>query len=119
MEGAQQWQRQLVGPQQIEDADVFRQLMAHAKTLTGLEWSELDRGTPAPRKWSWFGGRDPSTPPGKIRVYLESKAEVDKLRDSLHGRTIQVGTDVISIQICSDLVDAHLGVVAGNGQGGR
>ena len=49
---------------------------------------------------------DPAAPPGRLRLFLRSEDEVRKFYAPLHGQTVQVGQDLVAIEISNDIINA-------------
>ena len=53
------------------------------------------------------------------RTNVKDAADVQKVREALHGKAIRVGTDLVGIQVSNDLADAQsLLASSGNVAGG-
>ena len=60
-----------------------------------------------PLSWRWLAATDPSAPPGRIRLQLETLEQVQLIISHIHGRSLQFGSDLVAIEIQNDLLDAH------------
>ena len=89
-----------------EDGEVMRKLMAHVCSSTGLNINET-AGEANPKIGEFFhlASRDSAAPPGRMRVMLRNEDEVRKLYAALHGQTVQVGHDLVAIEVSNDLIN--------------
>ena len=103
------------GPVGYDAHTVYRQLAAHVTQVAGIALVETTSDSPGtPGYWRWLGASDPTAPPGRLRLYLRSDDEVQKLYQALHERTLQVGMDHVALQVTNDRQDLE-----GNGRRGR
>ena len=70
-----------------------------------------------PLSWRWLAATDPTAPPGRIRLQLETLEQVQLIISHIHGRSLQFGSDLVAIEIQNDLLDAQQ-VRLGNGNRG-
>jgi hypothetical protein len=97
-----------------EDGEVIKALMNHLVNATGLVLKETSyQGNPQLGEYIHLATTDPSAPPGKVRILLSSKQEVEKVYATLQGQTIQVGRDQVGISVCNDIIDGA--AISGNG----
>ena len=98
---------------------VVTSLMAVLQSHTGLAVSRAGSvESLVPGTWRRLADDDPSMAPGRVRLYLQSAADVGMVTRTLHGRAVQVGEDLVSIAIVPDeLADSHASG-RGSGQGG-
>ena len=87
---------------------VLQQLMQVVEAKVNFRMVETPIGMPDPSldpvaSWSWAGSYDPTALPGQLRLHLLDEGQVRAVRQQLHGRAIQVGSDLISIDVSSDL----------------
>ncbi|CAK0894134.1 unnamed protein product, partial [Prorocentrum cordatum] len=79
--------------------DVHRQLMAHLGPAAGVQLVESSTGAlSALGCWCWPAAADPMASPGRVRLYLQSEAEVQAVHGALHEKTTQVGTDLVALR---------------------
>ena len=98
-----------------EDGEVSNKIMAHACAVTGCSIKEAVTGsTPKLGEYVHLASQDPMARPGRLRVFLSSEDEVRKLYVSLHGQTVQVGQDLVAMEISSDIINIQS--LAGNAQ---
>ena len=99
-----------------EDAQVFRALMAHLQRAAGLNLQETGPGQEAtPGTWRSMAAEDPTAPRGRMRLVLRDDLDVQRLFDELHERAVQVGGDMVGVQVLHDIHDAQL--AGGRGAG--
>jgi hypothetical protein len=97
-----------------EDGEVIKALMNHLVNATGLTLKETSyQGNPRLGEYIHLATTDPSALPGKVRILLSSKQEVEKVYATLQGQTIQVGRDKVGISVCNDIIDGA--AISGNG----
>ena len=98
-------------PRQVIDT-----LMAVVASRTGLALTEGGQNQGArPGTWQRLQDSDPSAAPGRLRLHLQSYREVELLAEQLHGKAIQIGVDLLAVDVFHpDLVHNP-----GNGQAGR
>ena len=84
------------------------------RTGISLEHS-LDSASAAPGFWYHTHAAGPSAPPGQVRLRLHSMEQVFRLARELHGKAVNLGSDLVAIELVNDEVDR----VQGNGQAGR
>ena len=65
--------------------------------------------------WVQLAEVDPSAPPGRVRLYLQSQDEVAAVAAQVDGRAVQLGADLLSVAVLNDLWDLR----QGNGRRGR
>ena len=95
---------------------VVRSLMAVIRDRTGVALAEAPQeGEPGSGTWYRLADRDPSAHPGRVRLQLTTLEEARKIIQEVHGRAVQLGTDLISISIANDEVERQ----QGNEQRGR
>ena len=58
----------------------------------------------------------PSAPPGRISLALSEQAQLDNLMQHIHGRAIQVGADLVSVEI-QDYTTDHNTLLTKNDKG--
>ena len=108
------------GPTGYEDLEVYWQLMEHFQTTAGVALAEAASPMVAkPGTWLWLAAADPTAPQGRLRLFLRTHEEVQSLFQALHGRTVQVGSDLVGIQVLHDISDAVGETRQGNGVRGR
>ena len=85
-----------VGYAPHEVADV---VMSVCQTHAGVQ---LDRvASPAdlaPGKWIRVADDDPSADPSRIRLYLRTAEEGERIQGRLHGRALQIGVDLVTLR---------------------
>ena len=92
--------------------------MDHLGTTTGLDLKETDYSRePRVGEFIHLASKDSAAPPGRMRLLLRDAEAVRKVYAALHGQSVQVGQDMVGIEVCNDVVAAA--GVAGNGQRGR
>ena len=97
-----------------EDGAVMKLLMNHLAEATGLNLKETEYSRdPRPGEFVHLATKDASAPPGKMRLILSSAKDVRKVYSALHGQTVQVGQDLVGIEVGNDLVDGQ--GIPGNG----
>ena len=90
-----------------EDAAVLRKIMDHACNATGCSVMEAGNGnSPKLGEFVHLASVDPAAPPGRLRLFLRSEDEVRKFYAALHGQTVQVGQDLVAIEISNDIINA-------------
>jgi hypothetical protein len=99
-----------------EDSAGLKSLMQHLITKTGLDIKAGDeqRG-PKTNEYVHLSSIDPSAPPGRLRLYLNSQDDVRKVFNALHGQIVEVGSDLVAIEVTNDLNNS----LQGNGRRGR
>ena len=97
--------------------ETLQALMAVVGNRAGVAFRQADPREEQPPAGSWRRAQDldPTAPPGRIRVYLETPGDVTALSAMLHGRAVQLGGDLVAVEVRSDLLDAR----TGNGRRGR
>ena len=87
------------------DAEVLSKIMAHACKATGCNVKEASKSTaPKAGEYVHLASVDPTAPPGRLRLFLNSEEEVRKFYAALHGQTVQVGRDLIAIELAIDMI---------------
>ena len=86
-----------------DDAAVMRMLIQH---LTRNSPRNVEEAPPerAQRQGEWvhLRSRDSAAQAGRVRLYLSSHEEVQRVYQALHGQVLQVGPDKISIKVTND-----------------
>ena len=94
----------------------MRTLMGVIAGRTGLQLAELTaRQASIPGGWRRVAEMDPFANPGRVRLYLSDLSECERVHAEVHGRGIQIGGDLLTVDVATDAVDA----VSGNGRRGR
>ena len=93
---------------------VVQALMRVVSERIGIQLADASLAGPASSStWAWAAAQDPSAPPGRVRLLLPDVDAVTRLRAAVHGRAVQIGADLISIEVLNDLID-HVGQMPGN-----
>ena len=101
-----------------EDGSVIRLLMVHLTQAVGLHLNETDYSRePKVGEYVHLGSKDATAQPGRARLLLASSEEVRKVHAALHGQSLQVGQDLVGIEVANDDLDAQRR--PGNGHGGQ
>ena len=104
----------LQGEARSRDRRIFGQLVSHVCQNAGLRLSPFEaNGSQQSGFWKHLASFDPSAPPGKARLYLDSQDEVQRVYHALHGQLVQVGNDWMSVTVHNDILEAA--PLAGNG----
>ena len=77
----------------------------------------VDGSTGKPGSWCPVGNVSPATVSGRIRPHLATMAQAERMAKELHGQAINVGADLIAIEVSNDVLDAA--TPSGNGTRGR
>ena len=51
---------------------------------------------------------NPAAAPGQVRLYLQSEAQVQQVAQEVQGRAIDVGGDLITIEVSNDFYTASV-----------
>ena len=109
---------QVLGPMGYNPRNVIIDLMHVVSRQTGIDVTDASLLEDLPAaSWRWLAATDPSAPPGRVRLQLESFSQVQAVVNAVHQRTIQFGTDWVSIEVQNDLLDATFNI-SGNGDRG-
>ena len=104
---AQEVDVRLVGSVGPSPGAVIQQLMVTAEGQLGFALKECGtnlRGNTEPEAtWEWARRHDPGAPAGHIRLRLQDAEQVNKVYEKLNGRAIQLGGDLVTIEISNDL----------------
>jgi hypothetical protein len=95
-----------------EDGAILKSLMQHLALKTGLNikvGNEL--GGPKVNEYVHLASIDPSAPPGRLRLYLGSQDDVRRVANALHGQVVEVGSDLVAIEVTNDLNNSMQGYV--------
>ena len=106
------------GPLGFQPGEVITLLMevvAHHAGIPLRPTQQGRRGGEHPA-WFWLAGEDPSAPPGRVRLLLQDADQVQAVIRAVHGRAIQVGSDLVAVDVQSDLIQVDE-VRQGNGRG--
>jgi hypothetical protein len=89
-----------------EDHNIMQKLMVHLVTNSPLNCTEAPADR-APRRgeWTHLRSRDAAAPPGRVRLYLSSQEEVERVYQALHGQVLGLGSDRIVIDVTNDVKD--------------
>lgn len=83
-----------------EPLDAVRRLMAVVATKAGVAFRENDASpTPEAGSWTWDARFNPEAPPGRVRVRLADARQVQTMAEEVQGRAVQVGADLVAIEI--------------------
>ena len=95
----------LAGSLGIQPKEVIRSLMQVVAQHSQLPLVESIEATQnqAAAKWKWLAGEDPSLPPGRVRIFCEGLELVEALHLNIKGRAVQIGPDLVSIDLSNDL----------------
>ncbi len=71
-----------------------------------------------PGTWSHVEPEGDYRTSDRVRLHLSSKEEARKVASELHGHAINVGSDLIAVEVSNDLMDAKttMGSSSGNGE---
>ena len=82
--------------------------MRHVCTATGLQLEESAyTGPPHIGEYVHLARVDPTSPPGRLRLFLPDLESVRKFRAALHGQSVQVGSNLVGFRITNDRLDAE------------
>jgi hypothetical protein len=82
-------------------------LVQHLATATGIVLQETDYSKdPKAGDFIHLATKDPFAKPGTMRLILGSNAEALKVYQSLHGQTVQVGSDLVGIEVVNDVINS-------------
>ena len=96
------------------DRAIFDGLMAHLTQSVGLQLRAFsDDARQDTGVWKHLASYDDSAPPGRARLYLSSREEVQRVYGALHGQLVQVGADWLAVTVHNDLREAA--PLGGNG----
>jgi hypothetical protein len=88
------------------------------KVLTDLGMSLVERAPTTPStagSWTSVAASTTTGPSGRLQVHLTSEAELAVLREALHDKAFQLGSDLVSLTVTDD---ANLAAQAKNGRRG-
>ena len=101
-----------------DDAVVLKLLMDHACRATGVQFTEASNpDAPRPGEYYHLASQEAHAPAGVIKVLAKSQEDLRKLYAALHGQAIQVGRDLVGIEVKNDLMLTTHGL--GNGTRAR
>ena len=101
-----------------QDGEVIGLLMDHLNAKTGLGVKAAgDIRNPKTGEYVYQAAVDTGAPAGKVKLLLSDGDSVRRVFATLHGQTLQVGTDHIAIEVSNDLVNAA--AASGNDLRGR
>ena len=88
----------------LEDAATVRRLLTHVAASAGVTLTEApaDRD-PRAGEFMHRASRDPSAPPGRARIILAIEDSARTLHNALHGRVVQVGADLVAVELHNGL----------------
>ena len=102
------------GEMGMHEKNTMDTLIQHLSFATGLNLTaHVDNAKTTAGTWKHLASYDPAAPQGRSRLYLESKEEVRKVYEALHGQLLQVGADCISVTVHNDMIEAS--PLTGNG----
>ena len=97
---------------------VIDELMTVISAQSGLQLVDASFSDSAsPGSWRWVAAQDPSAPHGRVRLFLADVEEARRVADAVHGRAIQIGSDIVSISVNNDLIDSCCGTQGNGGRG--
>ena len=96
------------------DAVVLKLLMDRACRATGVQFTEASNpDAPRPGEYYHLASQEAHAPAGVIKVLAKNQEDLRKLYAALHGQAIQVGRDLVGIEVKNDLMLTTHGL--GNG----
>ncbi|CAK0867076.1 unnamed protein product, partial [Prorocentrum cordatum] len=73
---------------------------------SGLALTESDVGPqPTGPTWTWLAKENPAAATGRVRVHLDTDDQARRFTQAVHGRAIQLGADLVSLECTTDLQD--------------
>ena len=68
--------------------------------------------------WLRLADHDPAAHPGRLQLRLETLEDASRIMQEVDGRAVQLGSDLISVSLTNDELEAQQGNVR-RGRGGR
>ena len=94
----------------LEDGKVLLKLMEHACVSTGLALRPASYpAKPEPGEFIHLASHDALAPAGVSKVLARDPEDVRKLYVALHGQAIQVGADMIGVEVKNDFITLQTG----------
>ena len=88
------------------------------KTGIAIQERQEDRGISQGACWTWEARHNPAAAPGQVRLYLQSEAQVQQVVQEVQGRAIDIGGDLVTIEVSNDFYTASA-TLPKNGKGAR
>ena len=90
-----------------EDREVLNLLVTHIISQTGIPLREtVYTREPRAGEFVHLATKDSAHKAGVMRLMLGSGLEAQRVFEALHGRSIQVGTDLVGIEVRNDVIAA-------------
>ena len=101
-----------------EDSVVLKLLIDRACASTGLHFTEaINPDAPKAGEYVHLASREAHAPASVIKVLGTTAEDIRKLQAVLHGQAIQVGPDLVGIEVKNDVMLTTQGL--GNGARAR
>jgi len=92
----------------VEDTQVLVRLLEHVVNATQLPIvAAADPSSPQLGEFAPLVGPDGAIEPGRLKVILNTRAEVVQLHEALHGQSVTVGGDSVGVVVSNDALLAH------------
>ncbi|CAK0792981.1 unnamed protein product [Prorocentrum cordatum] len=93
-----------------KDAVVLDRLMSHLRGATGHSFTKAaDTDHPKPGEFIHLASRDAQAPSGIIKVLAQNIEDIGKIYAAFHGQAVQIGQEVVGIEVCNDLLLSDAG----------
>ena len=76
------------------------------KTGIAIQERQEDQGNSQGACWTWEARHNPAAAPGQVRLYLQSEAQVQQVVQEVQGRAIDIGGDLVTIEVSNDFYTA-------------
>ena len=102
-----------------DPAQVIGMIMRVMTEQTGVQMEEaMSQEAMAPGRWRRVAADDPTADPSRVRLYMRTAADGEKVQTLLQERAVQVGSDLVTLRFTEVAAPRRQGNRRGGGRRG-